>query len=52
MMLLLLVLLAVSNGSQFYMKNNKIYDKEGGIRIFHGVNLVEKSPPYYATSFG
>jgi hypothetical protein len=23
-----------------YVKNNKIYDENGGERIFHGVNLV------------
>ena len=43
----ILVLTFVS-GSNFYMKDNKIYDKEGGVRLFHGVNLVEKVPPYYA----
>ena len=30
-----------------YVKNHKIYDANGGERIFHGVNLVAKSPPYY-----
>ena len=52
LLLVLVVLVVVGNGSQFYIKDNKIYDKDGGIRIFHGVNLVEKSPPYYVTSFG
>lgn len=38
--------------SYLYVKNNKIYDEKGGERIFHGVNLVEKSPPYFDQKFG
>jgi|688.fasta_scaffold1329607_1 hypothetical protein len=34
-----------------YVKNHKIYDLNGGERIFHGVNLVAKSPPYYEPEF-
>jgi hypothetical protein len=34
-----------------YVKNHKIYDSNGGERIFHGVNLVSKSPPYYEPEF-
>lgn len=35
-----LFIFTISYASQFYMKDNKIYDKNGGVRIFHGVNLV------------
>ena len=35
----------------FFIKDNKIYDSEGGTRIFHGVNVVEKVPPYYDIHF-
>ena len=44
---LLFLLFTLSYTSQFFIKNNKIYDKNGGTRIFHGVNLVKKVPPYY-----
>jgi hypothetical protein len=37
----------VSPSNFFQMKNNKIYDVNGGERIFHGVNVVIKVPPYY-----
>ena len=42
-----LIFFAIVSASNFYMKDNKIYDKQGGFRLFHGVNLVEKVPPYY-----
>lgn len=35
----------------FIIKNNKIYDENGGEVIFHGTNLVIKNPPYYSTEF-
>ena len=29
------------------IKNHNFYDSEGGVRIFHGVNIVAKKDPYY-----
>jgi hypothetical protein len=43
-----MVFLTLATSKPFlYVKNHKIYDENGGERIFHGVNLVAKSPPYY-----
>lgn len=36
----------------FTIKNNRIIDRNGGERIFHGTNSVEKVPPYYERNFG
>jgi hypothetical protein len=37
----LVLLIALAAGKPFlYVKNNKIYDQNGGERIFHGVNVV------------
>lgn len=36
-----LLFIALVAGKPFlYVKNNKIYDQNGGERIFHGVNVV------------
>jgi hypothetical protein len=40
-------MLRVSTTPSFHMKNNRIYDSTGGERIFHGLNIVIKVPPYY-----
>ena len=38
--------------SAFNIVNNTIYDRAGATRIFHGINLVTKVPPYYDLNFG
>lgn len=48
-----LILCAIVTTKPFLtVKNHKIYDENGGERIFHGVNLVYKNPPFYDRSFG
>lgn len=46
-----LMMLLIEASRPFTIKDNKIYDTDGGMRIFHGVNLVEKVPPYYDIHF-
>lgn len=36
----------------FSIRDHRIYDQNGGERIFHGINLVGKEPPYYDPKFG
>ncbi len=48
-----LILCAIVTAKPFLtVKNHKIYDVNGGERIFHGVNVVYKNPPFYDRSFG
>lgn len=48
---LTILLAAVECRGYMYVKNGKIYDQDGGERIFHGVNVVTKTPPYYDEAF-
>lgn len=48
---LIFLLTAVRCKGYMYVKNGKIYDQDGGERIFHGVNVVTKVPPYYDAAF-
>lgn len=51
-LIIFLLYLAVGTGKPYLsVKNHKIYDQNGGERIFHGVNVVEKNPPYYDREF-
>lgn len=45
--ILFIIVSMASAVPHFTVKDNRIYDMQGGERIFHGVNLVTKSPPYY-----
>ena len=42
----LLVFLIVVSRSFLHVKNNRIVDEKGAEFIFHGLNIVEKNPPY------
>ena len=52
--ILLLNLLYLFNGlDQIRADNQKpyLYDQFGRVRIFHGVNRVQKGPPFYPEDF-
>lgn len=42
----ILVFLTCGYGRYFTLKNRKFYDPQNGEIIFHGINVVEKAPPY------
>jgi endoglycosylceramidase len=46
-LLILLLISAVIGQRKFFIRNNRIYDSDGGEIIFHGVNINQKRFPYY-----
>ncbi len=44
--ILLLICLAVVGNAFISTRNNRLYDEQNRERIFHGVNVVMKVPPY------